>query len=110
MKLSTQTIATASARHPWRALGAWLAASFAAVAAIGVLLGGSLTTEGAPTNNSESEQAVDAEARAFPPDPATLVTDVVVVRSGRQRPGGVHVDDRGVPVRHRVGTEAGRTP
>ena len=85
MKLSTQTIATASARHPWRAIGAWLAASFVALAAIGVLLGGSLTTEGAPTNNPESERAVDAEARAFPPDPKTLVTDVVVLRSERYR-------------------------
>ncbi len=81
MKLSTQTITTASARHPWRTIGAWSVAFALAIAAIGVLLGDSLTTEGAPTNNPESERAIDAIARAFPPDPETLTTDVVIVRS-----------------------------
>ncbi len=83
MRLSTQTFAAVSARHPWRTMCAWVVASFVAVAAIGVLLGGSLTTEGAPTNNPESERAVDAQARAFPPDTDALATDVVVVRSDR---------------------------
>ncbi len=81
MRLSTQTIATASARHPWRTIAAWIVTFVLAVAAIGALLGDSLTTEGAPTNNPESERAIHAIARAFPPDPATLTTDVVVVRS-----------------------------
>ena len=40
-----------------------------AVVAIVTLLGGSLTTEGAPTNNPESERAEDARFEAFPPDP-----------------------------------------
>ena len=83
MSLSTRTLALASARHPWRALAAWLVAVVLALVAIGALLGGSLTTEGAPTNNPESERAIDALARAFPPDPGTLTTDVVVVRSER---------------------------
>ena len=83
MKLSTQTISTASARHPWRTVGAWIVAFALAIAAIGVLLGDSLTTEGAPTNNPESERAIDAIARAFPPDPASFTTDVVVIRSER---------------------------
>ncbi len=82
-KLSTQTITAASARHPWRTIGAWIIAFVLAVAAIGVLLGDSLTTEGAPTNTPESERAADAITRAFPPDPGTLTTDVVVVRSER---------------------------
>jgi RND superfamily putative drug exporter len=81
VKLSTQTVTTASARHPWRTIGAWVVASVLAVAAIGVLLGDSLTTEGRPTNNPESERAIDVLARAFPPDPDTLTTDVVVIRS-----------------------------
>ena len=81
MKLSTQTIAGASARHPWRIIGGWIVAAVLAVAAIGMLLGDSLTTEGAPTNNPQSERAIDAIARAFPPDPERLTTDVVVVRS-----------------------------
>ena len=83
MTLSTQSITTASARHPWSTIVAWVVASFLAVGAIGVLLGDSLTTEGRPTNNPESERAIDAIARAFPPDPERLTTDVVVIRSAR---------------------------
>ena len=37
--------------------------------AIGMLLGDSLTTEGRPTNDPESERAIDAMCRAFPPRP-----------------------------------------
>jgi uncharacterized membrane protein YdfJ with MMPL/SSD domain len=81
MKLSTQAIAATSARHPWRVVAAWVVASLLAVLAVGALLGDSLTTEGEPTNNPESEQALDAIARAFPPGPETLTTDVVVVHS-----------------------------
>ena len=33
----------------------------------------SLTTEGQPTNNPQSERAIDVMGRAFPPDPSTLV-------------------------------------
>jgi RND superfamily putative drug exporter len=83
MKLSTQTLATMSARHPWRSVGTWIAVTCLAVVAIGALLGGSLTTEGKPTNNPESERALDARERAFPPDRRTTVTDIVVVRSDR---------------------------
>jgi putative drug exporter of the RND superfamily len=81
MRLSTETLASASARHPWRTIGAWVAVTVLAVFAIVTLLGGSLTTEGAPTNNPESERADDARLAAFPPDPSTAVSDVVVIRS-----------------------------
>jgi uncharacterized membrane protein YdfJ with MMPL/SSD domain len=81
--LSTQGLASTSARHPWRTIGAWIAVSLLAIAAIAVLLPGSLTTEGAPTNNPESERAADAQAQALPRDPDATVTDVVVVRSER---------------------------
>ena len=83
MKLSTQTLASVSARHPWRTIGSWIVVTFLALVAIGALLGGSLTTEGEPTNNPESTRALDAQERAFPSDPRTKVTDVVVVRSDR---------------------------
>jgi RND superfamily putative drug exporter len=79
--LSTRSLAGASARHPWRVLGAWLAVTVAAVVAIVGLLGGSLTTEGAPTNNPESERALDARFEAFPPDPERAFSDILVVRS-----------------------------
>src|ERR687892_229157 len=79
--LSTQGLASASARHPWRTIGARTAVFVLAIVVIATLLGGSLTTEGEPTNNPESLRARDAQAAAFPPDPGTTVTDIVVVRS-----------------------------
>ncbi|HYI75165.1 MAG TPA: MMPL family transporter, partial [Gaiellaceae bacterium] len=82
MRVSTQTLAAASARHPWRTIGAWGVTTVLAVVAIALGLG-SLTTEGRPTNNPESERALDAIVRAFPPDPQSLTTDVVVIRSER---------------------------
>jgi putative drug exporter of the RND superfamily len=81
MRLSTGALATASARHPWRTIGAWVAVSVLAVAAIVTLLGGSLTTEGEPTNDPEAFQARDVLDDAFPPSAGTTVTDIVVVRS-----------------------------
>jgi putative drug exporter of the RND superfamily len=81
--LSTGSVAAACARHPWRTLGAWIVLTVAAMAAIVTLLGGSLTTEGSPTNNPESERAEDARLAAFPSDPATSVTDIVVIRSAK---------------------------
>ena len=83
MKLSTQTLTAASARHPWRTIVAWIATFVIAIGAIAALLGDSLTTEGAPTNNPESERAIDVIARAFPPDPERFATDVVVIRSAQ---------------------------
>jgi uncharacterized membrane protein YdfJ with MMPL/SSD domain len=83
VRLSTQTLATMSARHPWRTVGAWVAAVVVAVVGIGMLLGGALTTEGKPTNDPQSQRAEDALARAFPATASAAVTDIVVVRSPR---------------------------
>src|SRR4030095_2701513 len=80
MRLSTGSVAAASARHPWRAIGAWIGLTVLAVVAIATLLGGSLTTEGSPTNNPESERAKAARLAAVPSDGST-VTDIVVIRS-----------------------------
>jgi uncharacterized membrane protein YdfJ with MMPL/SSD domain len=80
---STQTIARACARHPWWTIAAWVVLIVLAVAAIILLLPGHLTTEGAPTNNPESERAEHAIERAFPFDPATAVSDILIVRSER---------------------------
>jgi RND superfamily putative drug exporter len=82
VRIPTQQLATICARHPWRTVGAWFAAVVAAAAAIGILLGGALTTEGKPTNNPQSQRAKDALAQAFPPS-AGAATDIVVVRSAR---------------------------
>ena len=70
MKLSTRTLAATSARHPWRTLGAWTIVAVLAIVAIVLLLGGSLTTEGKPTNNPESERADEVRLAAFPSDPS----------------------------------------
>jgi putative drug exporter of the RND superfamily len=79
--ISTRSLASASARHPWRTIGAWVVAFVLAVLTIAFLLGGSLTTEGAPTNNPESERADAVRLQAFPPDPDRVVSDILVIRS-----------------------------
>ncbi len=79
--LSTKSLAAASARHPWRTIGAWIVVLVLAAVAIATLLGGSLTTEGAPTNNPQSERADEMRFEAFPPRPGEIVSDILVIRS-----------------------------
>ncbi|MGH3017961.1 MAG: MMPL family transporter [Gaiellaceae bacterium] len=81
VRISTQSIALASARHPWRTIAAWAVTAALAIAAIGVLLGGALTTEGEPTNNPESERALEARAQAFPG--RRSASDAIIVSSER---------------------------
>jgi uncharacterized membrane protein YdfJ with MMPL/SSD domain len=81
MTLSTRSLAAASARHAWRTIGAWIVVTVLAIVTIATLLGGSLTTEGSPTNDPESERAEDVRLAAFPLDPSTAVSDIVVIRS-----------------------------
>jgi RND superfamily putative drug exporter len=81
--LSTRGLASASARHPWRVLAGWLVVTIAAFVAIATLLGGSLTTEGQPTNDPESLRAEDARFEAFPPDQQSGFSDILVVSSER---------------------------
>ncbi len=76
-----QALVLASAKHPWRTIGAWVAAMVVAIVAIVALLGGALSTEGNPTNNPQSQRAEDARNAAFPPSVAGAITDIVVVRS-----------------------------
>jgi uncharacterized membrane protein YdfJ with MMPL/SSD domain len=81
VSISTQGIARASARHPWRTIAAWGVTAVLAVVAIVALLGGALTTEGEPTNNPESERALEARAQAFPE--RSPATDAIIVNSQR---------------------------
>src|SRR5215472_9079242 len=78
-----QRVALASASHPRRTIGAWVAAMVVAFVAIGALLGGALTTEGKPTNNPQSQRAKDIRESAFPAASSAGMTDVVIVRSSR---------------------------
>jgi len=78
-----QRVALASARHPRRTIGAWVAAMLIAFVAIGTLLGGALTTEGKPTNNPQSQRAKDVREAAFPAASSAGITDIVDIRSSR---------------------------
>jgi uncharacterized membrane protein YdfJ with MMPL/SSD domain len=77
------SLVLASARHPWRTIGAWVAAFVIAIVAIGALLGGALSSEGKPTNNPQSQRAKNVRNAEFPASSAAAVTDLVVVHSPR---------------------------
>src|SRR6185503_9653472 len=68
-----------AARHPWRVIGAWIAAIVVAVVLVGGFLGDTLTTDGHVTNDPESLRAYDLmgerDGRPDGPD------DFVVLRS-----------------------------
>jgi putative drug exporter of the RND superfamily len=57
MKINPQSVARASARHPWRTLGVWLVVLAAGIAGAATLLGPSLTTEVDFTNIPEAKRA-----------------------------------------------------
>jgi hypothetical protein len=78
----TERLARSCSRHPWRAIGAWIGAVALAIAALALVFG-SLTTNGHPTNDPESQRADEMIGRAFPPDPSRATTDLVVVSSPR---------------------------
>src|SRR5918992_1313076 len=77
----TRRLAAASARHPWRAVGAWVAAIFVSVVLIVFFLGDALTGEAEQTNNPESQQAYDLLDERLPPQPGEDTSDVVLIRS-----------------------------
>jgi RND superfamily putative drug exporter len=87
----TRRLATASARHPWRAIGIWIAAVVLSFVAAGAFLGDALTGEAEQLNNPESVQANELMAKRIPPGPPTatpeFTTDVVLVRSSAYRVG-----------------------
>jgi putative drug exporter of the RND superfamily len=76
----TRRLALAAARHPWRAVGIWIAALLVAVALIVGFLGDALTGEAEQLNNPESEQAYDLIDEHLPASPQ-FTSDVVVIRS-----------------------------
>jgi putative drug exporter of the RND superfamily len=78
----TELLARSCSRHPWRTIGAWIGAVVLAIAALALVFG-SLTTNGHPTNDPESQRADEKIAQSFPPDPSRATTDLVVVSSPR---------------------------
>jgi uncharacterized membrane protein YdfJ with MMPL/SSD domain len=84
VRLSTEVLARASARHPWRTVAAWVVAVVVSFLAIGALLGDVLTSEATITSETESDRAYEVLAGGFPPaaeEPGRNVTEVVVVRA-----------------------------
>jgi uncharacterized membrane protein YdfJ with MMPL/SSD domain len=78
----TELLARSCSRHPWRTIGAWIGAVVLAIAALALVFG-SLTTNGHPTNDPESQRADEMIAQSFPPDPSRATTDLVVISSLR---------------------------
>lgn len=79
LNLSTEGLARASARHPWRAIGIWAVILVISVGLIGAFLSDALTTEFTFTNDPESQRADDLlKERLRGPKHAA---EVVVVRS-----------------------------
>ena len=77
----TQRLAAAAARHPWRAVGAWIAAVVLSFVLIAFFLGDALTGEAEQLNNPESEQAYGLIGQHVPAMVGDYTSDVVLVRS-----------------------------
>ena len=78
MRLTSATVARASAQRPWWVVGAWVVVLVIAIGLAGALLGDALTTDVSFTDNPESEQAqaLVAEIRG-----ETTFPELVVVTS-----------------------------
>jgi uncharacterized membrane protein YdfJ with MMPL/SSD domain len=77
----TRRLAAASARHPWRTVGAWIAAVVVSIGLIAFFLGDALTGEAEQLNNPESDQAYELIEERVPPNPGDDFSDVVLIRS-----------------------------
>jgi len=80
----TRRLALWTSRRPRRTIAAWALALVVAIALIGALLEGALTTEDHLTNEPESERADALKTARFLPETAEA-SEVVVVRSDRLR-------------------------
>jgi RND superfamily putative drug exporter len=81
MKVSPETIARASSRHPWRVIGIWLLVIAGAAAAIVPLLGGVLNNDIEFTNRPEAVRARAIVDDRFALDAAGASTEYVIVSS-----------------------------
>ncbi len=82
MKLSPESLARASSRHPWRTLGVWLVAIIAAGVLSSALLSGVLNQDIAFTNKPESVKAQDIiDARFTAPGNKADSSEFFVIQS-----------------------------
>jgi RND superfamily putative drug exporter len=82
VKLSTESIALACARHPWRTVGAWVVAVVVSFGVIGTLFGDVLTSEGEVTGETDSKRVDELRFERFQPtaeDFQQQVSEVVVI-------------------------------
>jgi RND superfamily putative drug exporter len=82
VRLSTDSLAQACARHPWRTVGLWILVVVVSFGIVGALLGDSLTTEGEVTSPTDSKRAEELVVEHFPPSPDAAeraTTEIVVV-------------------------------
>src|SRR5438477_4382103 len=77
MKLSPESLARASSRHPWRTVGIWVVIFILAGIASKTLLSSALTTEFDFTNNPQAKQAQTLLNKAFPEDKRVTETWVI---------------------------------
>src|SRR5215216_4392210 len=82
----TQRLAAAAARHPWRAVGAWIAAVVLSFVLIALFLGGALTGEAEQLNNPESERAYELIGQHVPATVGDYTSDVVLIRANSLSP------------------------
>ena len=82
MRLSTESLALACARHPWRTVGVWLAAVVLSLGLVATLLGDVLTSEGEVTSETDSKRAEELRFERLEPtaeEQGREVSEVVVV-------------------------------
>ena len=65
MSLSTESLARACARHPWRTVGVWVAAVVLSLGLVATLLGDVLTSEGEVTSETDSKRAEELRFERF---------------------------------------------
>jgi RND superfamily putative drug exporter len=81
MKLSPESLARASSRHPWRTLAVWLAVIVGMGALSGAMLGGVLNQDIAFTNKPESVRAQDVLDARFNAGSEADSTEFFVIQS-----------------------------
>jgi uncharacterized membrane protein YdfJ with MMPL/SSD domain len=98
VKPSTESLALAAARHPWRTVGIWIAVVVLSVGIVATML--EFSGEGEVTSETDSKRAERLLAERFPPSPADVAqqTSEVVVVSVQPRT----VDDPTVEARTRA--------
>ncbi|MBD0318101.1 MAG: MMPL family transporter [Thermoleophilia bacterium] len=84
MRSSTEGLARACSRHPWRTIGVWVVVLVLSVGAVATLLGDVLTGEAEVTSETDSNRANELVLERFPHDQAAVdeeITEVVVIRA-----------------------------